>query len=216
VNDSSDDQRIIEITHELCHQMDIASLIPKKVVWADIIALSKGSMKVGSDECVTNGEIVLPERIRGKLRPDEWTPIIASALAFERKLKRRVMGHQLRRFFLPGFLPLALIVLVLMISNPDQAYGVMGLLISGIIILLFLTKYLSASYVRSMRLQADRMAADLVGRDKMIDVLRKIDEMKLKDVEKRKRSGLKVRFSSRPTITERNRNLLAQPLGKLA
>ncbi|TMI53183.1 hypothetical protein E6H15_07730 [Candidatus Bathyarchaeota archaeon] len=171
---------------------------------------------MGSDECVTNGEIVLAERIRGKLRPDEWTPIIASALAFERKLKRRVMGHQLRRFFLPGFLPLALIVVVLMISNPDQAYGVMGLLISGIIILLFLTKYLSASYVRSMRLQADRMAADLVGRDKMIDVLRKIDEMKLKDVEKRKRGGLKVRFSSRPTITERNRNLLAQPLGKLA
>jgi Zn-dependent protease with chaperone function len=148
--------------------------------------------------------MVMPARMMGKLSVEEWRPLIASSLVFEKKIKRTLRG---RAFLLTG-LPVMLALggtigaaIVLRISWVVFLYPV---------ILLPLAILGGRSYnsdLKKARLEADKQAAALIGKNSLQDVLKKIDLMGLSDVDKLKSGRGGRRLASLPSITERIENL---------
>ncbi len=70
---ASKDERILQITHELCDQLGITRSVPRRVSWTDRIFRGKGTgVLVTSDECVIAlGDLILPDRMRDVLEPED-------------------------------------------------------------------------------------------------------------------------------------------------
>ena len=129
--------------------------------------------------------------------------MIASSLTFEKKMKRRLRG---RAFLLTG-MPL-IVSLVLPIA------AAIVLRMAWIIFLyplLFVPLGIlgSKSYGRDLkaRLAADTQASIVVGKDSLLDVLKKVDMMRLDDIDKLKSGRGGRRLASLLSITERIQNL---------
>ncbi len=60
---------------------------------------------------------------------------------------------------------------------------------------------------KTLRLQADLLAARAEGKEEFLSVLRKIRELGLSDVLKTERRRLRRHFSSKPSLSERIHNL---------
>src|SRR6266700_4198565 len=87
------DIRILQIVEELRSQLRIASA-PKKISWQNRISEGKGSHLLPSDECeIRLSLLILPERMREMLEPDEWGPLVASSLVYHRKLRGTMFRH---------------------------------------------------------------------------------------------------------------------------
>ena len=146
----------------------------------------------------------MPARMMGKLTIEEWRPLIASSLTFEKKMKRRLRG---RAFLLTG-MPL-IVSLVLPIA------AAIVLRMAWIIFLyplLFIPLGIlgSKSYGRDLkkaRLAADTQASIVVGKDSLLDVLKKVDMMRLDDIDKLKSGRGGRRLAGLLSITERIQNL---------
>ena len=129
--------------------------------------------------------------------------MIASSLTFEKKMKRRLRG---RAFLLTG-MPL-IVSLVLPIA------AAIVLRMAWIIFLyplLFVPLGIlgSKSYGRDLkaRLAADTQASIVVGKDSLLDVLKKVDMMRLDDIDKLKSGRGGRRLAGLLSITERIQNL---------
>jgi hypothetical protein len=140
----------------------------------------------------------------GKLTVEEWRPLIASSLVFEKKVRRSMRG---RAFLLTG-LPVILalggtigVAIVLHMSWVVFLYPVL-LLPLGI---LGGSRY--SADLKKARLEADTQASVVVGKNLLLDVLKKIDLMGLNDIEKLKTGRGGRRLASLPSITERIENL---------
>jgi len=136
----------------------------------------------------------------GKMTVEEWRPVIASSLVFEKKIKRSMRGTT---FLLTG---MPLIVAL------GGTIGVAILLqMAWIIILypalLFPLAILGGrrynSDLKKARLEADRQTSALIGKDPLLQVLRKIDTMGLNDVNLLKSGRGGRRLASLPSISER-------------
>src|SRR6266699_1841839 len=84
---TSEDEQILHLTGELCHQLNTPKLVPKKILWKDVvqvpIAVTSPSIEMPSDfVSAGQGNSVLPKRMQGVLTTEEWKPIIASSLIF--------------------------------------------------------------------------------------------------------------------------------------
>ncbi len=69
---TSEDEQILHLTGELCHQLNTPKLVPKKILWKDVvqvpIAETSANIEMPSDLVSTgNGNIVLPKRMQGVL-----------------------------------------------------------------------------------------------------------------------------------------------------
>lgn len=69
--------------------------------------------------------------------------------------------------------------------------------------------YLMNQLDQRAKLQADIIAAELIGKEEFIRVLRKVDSLGLDDVEKLKKGGWRARFAGRPSISKRIETLLS-------
>ena len=220
---SQEDQKILDITHQLCQQLNIIDYNPSGVTWKYHVqrARSKYGPIMGVlpwDQCVLGTDtIVLADSMRGRLEPDEWRPIITSALFYRKKLRTRILIGIALRALIPISVTGSLFVLLpILLPQPTawvDRYGNRGTAPLGLLImrssvplwLLFIglsTGVLALFYRKKMRLLADRDAADLVGAPVFLAVLTKIQGLDSNDYGKTKnRRGAGV--NNIPTLEQR-------------
>src|SRR6266581_2505214 len=93
---TSEDEQILHLTGELCHQLNTPKLVPKKIFWKDVvqvpIAETSANIEMPSDLVSTGkSNIVLPKRMQGVLTIEEWKPIIASSLIFMQWIRPKMV-----------------------------------------------------------------------------------------------------------------------------
>jgi hypothetical protein len=202
--------KILEISRGLCLLLDIPVLYLKSVVWTDSTRYLRGGGRiVPSDQSLIlqPGDLVLPKRMREKLTPDEWKPIIASALIYEKKLAPKLRGKALANIGLPVIASYVALGVAFALSKSTWV----GLLFLGFPIATLLLGFKRFTpYQRRARLQADLQTTKLVDKEFFLEVLTKIHSSGMKDVEKREEQAARGRISEFPSITERLDNLRSQ------
>ena len=189
-HDPERDPQILQITNSLCQQLDITNYHPTFVSWQVYAYKNRRNptnrREFPSDECLLEKySITLSGSMRGKLEPDEWKPIIASALIFSKKMRRRTFYG----FLFPGILFVALAFLIFVefpilfpqpYSSTDRGtpFTVPIGSVFGNIIALILggpgTVVVGTILARKTRLLADKRAAGIVGNEVFLSSLRKI------------------------------------------
>jgi len=204
----SRDQRIIEIIRDLCLKLHIQKR-PEKLLWVErIITMdNKNAAPIGSEQCYVNpslGKVILPIHMRDKLEPEDWRPLIASALILKYKLKKKVWKLLVRRTVFPPLAAAIVSGFILWVTGYSSYpnWPALALVISlgaaGLAPWLF-----HGRFYKQARLVADRSAARIVGIQAFLDVLVKLDQMGLNDVEEEKHRNM----MSWPAIDKRIHNL---------
>lgn len=205
-----EDLRILAIVKELCQQLRF-SYDPTVVYW--IVWIRVAGLRVApSDQCLLGikgrgrGWVQFSAAIRGRLAPDELRPLIASALIWTLLpgMQRRRRGAN-RRWLLTiplsialGFLFLGLFQYFIPVTSAEEFFLVTPLFLLGLFVVIspiFLSARKLSMVLRKYFLEADRLAAEVVGRSQMIQTLQKIDSLRLADLEARKKE--------KPTIWRR-------------
>ena len=222
----TDEQDILRIAREVLEQLNISSFRPVSVSWAEDLPWTfvdsektvpelAGAVKrdVPVGWCVfTWDRVILPTEMKGKLDPEEWRPLLASSLIYEARLSlRRNLGF----IFLST--PIVIDALgwweLLAVSSPVS--GIPGLLlildIVGLFGALLLSGFLVKWFSRNLRLRADTLAAELLGKETLERVLEKMKALGLVDSYAGLIWGRGYPFSSelmngRPTMVERITN----------
>lgn len=82
-SDGEIEEKILQITNQLCQRLDISDYKPRKVVW-------RGTLP--HDRCVLyRNRVSLSAGMRNKLDAEDWRPIIASEIIYRKKLRSRVV-----------------------------------------------------------------------------------------------------------------------------
>jgi len=185
------DARIVQIIQELSNQLGIEKF-PRTIVWTNELPGGRSRTVVGSDESfVWDSQLVLAKRMQDALGPDEWRPIIASSLILSSKLRKNVLKKIFIRLILPPALPFALSIF-LFASGFNSAGVYVGptwivlFFVASLFTLMIIPGFLFGDYYQEAKLVADRQVADLVGRQRFLDILWKIDGMDWDDVEQAK------------------------------
>ncbi len=122
--------------------------------------------------------------------------------------------HLLKRWGIGVFLPLFLLMsFSVIIFYPKQAtIDIPGFTLAIFFAILFPAYFISGSYLRKMKLNADRIAVEFVTRDSLIQVLKKIQRLGFDDIaELESLTSLWTRGKISPTISERIQNLSSVP-----
>src|SRR5215472_7922760 len=96
------DDKILNILRDLCQRLNINDYNPTSITWKSEVEKRGRSgpyyEMLPYDECILEkNTVMLPEDMREHIEPDEWKPIIASALFYKRTLLfRRITGLALR------------------------------------------------------------------------------------------------------------------------
>ncbi len=140
----------------------------------------------------------------GKLTVEEWRPLIASSLLFEKKIRRTLRGKAFLFTGVPLIVALAVPISVAIVFQ------------TPLLILLYPVLVLPLAYLggkrysldlKKARLEADTQASVVVGKNSLLDVLKKIDLMGLDDIDRLKSGRGGRRIAGLPSITERIANL---------
>ncbi len=82
------DSQIVEVAEDLCRVLGLKPQV-RQLRWVDRVTRSK----VNSDDFrFALGLAAFPDRMRGKLEPKEWRPLIASTLIFRKIFARNPPG----------------------------------------------------------------------------------------------------------------------------
>src|SRR6266576_3032422 len=105
-------QDIVGTVKDLARKLEISGLGLDSVSWQDYFvrtgfsfSRSNRPVMVPYDGCLFRGnQIIMPESSRDKLLPEEWAPLIASELVYQRKLlEKRRLGLLIRILPLTAF-----------------------------------------------------------------------------------------------------------------
>ena len=209
----SDDQGIVNLTSELCRQLGIARLKPSDVIWVERHPAASPYVRAMMPPDIPvfqRGHICLASSVREKLEAEDWRPIIASSLIFTYQLGAEKMSSNLRwtlgcLAYLGGFAIVGKVIGGFFSSLTALFLAVVPLLPVGLVYALRVGKTV---YGRMLR--ADLRTAELIGRERLISTLKKIDNMHLPDVERN--NDLRAKRSLRsygPSLPERIDNLLS-------
>lgn len=195
---SQEDEAIVEIAKEVAAKLGVSRFDLKNVLW-----VGRGQ----SDECNFLGRnlnlLVLPKTLKGTLRPEEWSPLIASAIIRSKSGSKLVRRAALTRLLLPSAI-VGTVLSAFAITFAREQWTPFVLEAGGLGSVVVLG-FLYAPKAKKVTLTIDRLAAEAVGRSMFLQVLQKIDGMGLKDIERLKAGGLRRRF--KPSISERIENL---------
>ena len=189
-------QDIVRIARDLAGRLKISGFEGESVSWQDYFvrsgfgfSRSNRPIMVPYDGCMFVGnQIILPESTKDKLQPEEWTPLIASELVYQRKLlERRRMGLLIRILPLTAvYIIIPVILWQLGILNLQGTTTVRGAptpvvvaffqLYTGTALIFAMILYilLGLRFNRQMRLRADAIAASLTGKAVFLSALEKI------------------------------------------
>ncbi len=130
--------------------------------------------------------------------------MIASSLLFEKKIRRTLRGKAFLFTGVPLIVALAVPISVAIVFQ------------TPLLILLYPVLVLPLAYLggkrysldlKKARLEADTQASVVVGKNSLLDVLKKIDLMGLDDIDRLKSGRGGRRIAGLPSITERIANL---------
>ena len=189
-------QDIVRITKDLAGRLEISGLEPESVSWQDYFRRSGFSFSrsnrpimVPYDGCMLVGsQIILPESTKDKLQPEEWTPLIASELVYQRKLlEKRRMGLLIRILPLTAVYIVTPVILwqlgILSLQGTTTVRGAPTPVVvaffqlytgTALIFAMILYILLGLRFNRQMRLRADAIAASLTGKAVFLSALEKI------------------------------------------
>src|SRR5256885_5413016 len=232
---SADDQDILRVAKELLEQLTVSGFRPVSVSWAEDVPLTlhdsenilpemagvvKRDVPVGW--CVfTWDRVLLPTEIKGKLGSEEWRPLLASSLIYEAKLR-------IKRYLGLIFVSIPIIIDALgwwelfAVSTPVSGIPALLLIldVAWLFPAFFLSGFLAKWFSRRLRLSADKLAAELVGREALLAVLEKMKALGLVDQYAGLNWGISLPrkypftmelMNGRPTLTERITNLNLNP-----
>src|SRR5467141_1584891 len=215
---TDEDQAIVEIAKNLCHQIGVTRFSPKRVSWLAVRPRRSGS-PITSDSCNFNRtRVIMPLSLRGRMPTEELKSVIAPALIFQSNSGIRLRYNLAILSFAPYIVGMATLGTFLGLRVLSLQRGSLAALVFLVVFLvLFFLFFLlvangSAVYSRKLWLIADDQAAKLVGSQNLLHVLKEIDAMKLDDIEANKTRepnawSLRRRPSWRPSIIERIENL---------
>jgi hypothetical protein len=207
LGEGEDDNQILGIAQNLCRQLHLA-FSPIAVYW--IVWVRLGGVKVApSDRCfpgvkgARRGYLHLPAALRGRLESGEWTALIAPMLIwfFQPQLKRK--RQRLNRLWMLTILAsIGLVVFVSWFFNTfaplnypigfvaDYPPVLLGFLVAMLPVTI-LARKINLTFQKYF-LEADKFAAEVMGRTQLIQILQKIDSMGLSDIEMRKKERDKI------------------------
>lgn len=200
------DDRILVFVKDLSRQLGLG-FEPLRLDW--IAWFKFGGVKVvPSDQPLigvrgkARGSVFMPAILRGRLETNEWVPLVASSLIYGFNPSIRRKWARLKRLWqltLVGYVVVFAVFFSLRFVFPvndiserlllDTLLPILALL--GAFVVTFLPRKINMSN-RNHVLEADRIAAQITGKEQMLQTLKKIDSMNLSDVEERKKE--------RPTI----------------
>jgi hypothetical protein len=199
------DSSLLDAVRGLAAQLNVPDPALDEVSWRNMVRTGRYPRVIPSDQCeFWPKELILPARMQDAISVDEWRPIIASELVYRRlysKVRRK------RTPLLLGPLIALVVVAVVLIYITESRFWVGLFFVYFVMIIPVLRGNTRLFY--QCRLEADRTAAEIVGREAFLEVLRKIDSMKLPDIEKSKNPGFDNRraVNPSPNITDRIANL---------
>lgn len=191
-----DDLRILEVATEVGRKLSISRFNLKQVKWVTGIESDRVSFRMRHFRL-----LLLPLPLKGLLQANEWQPLIASDI---------MLGSTPGQRRLAVTTGLAALLLLLGLFGLSQLLDPTWLQVLGpgvgipVVIYLLLRAF---KFLKNAVLLADKLAASVVGTNNLLQVLKKIDELKLPDVERRKARGRSAKHFGWPDITERMENL---------
>ena len=193
------DEEIVRVGQEVCKYLDIQFKL-KRIAWRK----SSPFLRLGSDDCLFvrgRGTLALPWWMRGRLKPEEWRPLMTSSLIYNRRL---VWTFPLDL----GIVLIGMVVLVIVGAGLFfPSFGAPGFLLYLVILFGPFLQQQFSQINKKLRLKADTEASRLVGISTFLGVLGKIDALGMEDVERTKQRRLSRYFSSKPNLRERIQNL---------
>jgi len=213
-----EDSLLIELAKQLSAELGVLGMAPNSLVWAALVPkdmLDGSTRQAGRFTRIAPGDqarfvsqaMFLPADLRGKLRPEEWKPLIASSLIF-RKMRWKLLLTKIALDWLPlGLTLVSLILPLYFLANKSYWLGAFALGVPAGIFIVGQAGYNLAH--KRLMLSADRQAARLVGQQVFLEVLKKIGSFNFEDIEWIRGRGRPRRALTidRPGIDERMTNL---------
>jgi hypothetical protein len=176
-----EDQKLVEVARDLCRQMGNYTLNPSAISW-------RGKMGIRAlppeHFFILNGEIMLSSKSMGRLSPDEWRPIFASGLTYYKSLQRDMLVGMLKTM-----IPIVLLMPFVLVFSFKYLEG--SFLIYPIILAMMVAVILAVIRLvmvpRNLWFKADAGASRLVGKDSLLESLRRIDQIDPNRTGKRRR-----------------------------
>jgi len=141
-------------------------------------------------------EVILPASLKGRLEPEEWKPLLASGLIYDAKLKFKKTLGIAATAVASIILNIALITILTLFDPKGAVYFVIPAFLGSVVYLIFGIPFVNP-FLRSLRLESDKLATQLVGKESLLRVLKRINSLELED----KDPG--GRLSRRPSLEER-------------
>lgn len=194
------DTQLTREGEDICRVLDLPTHV-RRVQWLDRILWNTYQ----SDSCGF-GRVTgyFPARMKGKIEPQEWRPIMCSRRIYNQLQKNPPLSVI--------FTSIATLFLVV-INGAGIASGQLGntrgswVLLSILLVELPIFFLLRARGTKRQKLQADLLASRVEGKQGFLFVLRKIQSLGLRDIVKTESRGLSRYLSTRPSIADRIRNL---------
>jgi len=216
------DQKILDLTIDLCQRLDIPDYKPIGIYWWGMVPTGKNRWDpFPPDQCkLTKDHVTLSDAMMNELEPEEWSSIIASELIYNKKLRFRV----LLGFLLGASVPIAVYVaefislpgLFPQLYTATNTYGIIRTssigsfvaLITGVLLIPTGTLIIGFTWAKRVRLQADRFIARIFGTASLLVVL---DKIALRDSKRTWRRRGEKRGNTVPSLERRIANLRKQP-----
>lgn len=179
------DGQILCVANQLIEQLNIRDFRPSSVWWAEYIVRKGVSQRFPGPHLILIGwceftwdEVLLPWSLKENLDLEDWRHLLAASLIYSAKLRRkRVLGVAAA---IASVVLLALVTLaILYFIWPSGSSLSLIVVLLGTAVLLLMGLPFVSPFLKSLRLQADKLAAEYVGKDSLMRVLRKIIDLHL-------------------------------------
>lgn len=200
---SPEEQPILTIAQELCNSLQITKRFnPLYITWTDQIY----SDEVGFEDEFQKRNLLLPLSLKNKLGPEELRVMIAAYLVQQKIGPAKFAVSLLKLSPLMAYGVAFVFEIPAIVRIP---YADLALFVGYAVIGTFSFKWLLADGKKQV-LASDRTAAKIVGNELFLLVLKKIDDLKLHDMQRLSaKRDLRARIYSffKPTLQERVDNL---------
>jgi len=199
-----DDQSILHKAQELCRNLQLSQRFnPLFITWTTDVLSDEVNFESGFEK----RNLLLPLSLKNKLSSDELRVLIACYL-LRQKTELGKLAISLAKFFSPLIAYVIVFVyeihVIVTIPYADLAWG-----IGYVVIASFALKLLFVDGKKQL-LEIDLVTAQLVGKDSLLAVLKKIDDLKLHDMQRLSaKRDFRARLYSvfKPNLQERVDNL---------
>jgi hypothetical protein len=194
-----EDEQILAILRQLSSQIDYHRPNIETITWRSRI----GARPMPADEVlVTRRTLNLSFRALGRLTPEEWRPILASGLVYQKNL-----GRWYFRALMTTMVPVIILLVPALLLDIRYLNGKIFLYDVVLISLIALTLFQGARlllFLKKFWFRADEQAARILGKEQLISSLTKIRQID-------QAATKATRGLFHPSVHERIRHLSSMP-----